>query len=780
MSFFSKQLPPLKNYRFYLSLLLGGGFGLAVYSYWLVTFLPPVGRQIIFYTLLASLIGVVGYFLLLELWIAPYLLAVRGLFRWILIALSVVIAFLSMFYGADLRNSTSSYITFLLPRETLRITVSIPPGSKGTTARILWFATSTGEVSYDSTNYRGWQRKGDELVMVDASNNSLEWTGQTGEQALIVFLRSPQGGVVNIAWNGVSRTINLASGTAARYQYTQRFDVPFYASRTITLLLAYLNFFMIYLAIILLIWSRRTNVLNHLHRVIPDLRNQLSDRKPENAILLDFVIVVAVIATAMLLRGFNLENLVPYRDEYTHLLAAKAVVGGTPVGAVYQRGLLIVTLPVTIFFRIFGAELWSARLPGVIFNSLAIIPLYLATKKINRPIALLSCALYATSPWIIAVSRNVREYAYYPFYFYWIIYGMVAFLELVPRDFNLAGDLRKISLLKAGALGLVLTLPVIYALVIDPTSTFKLILISYGVFFLLLLSKFDLTSRVNIRFLAVMATGFLIGGYILASRQTSILSLPNFDDYSIRYFFPNPPQQWYFDRLTIMAFFALIAAIFMGAVFFRDNVMVAVFVILYIAFMLFFTLFFDRYIRPRYIYAAQLWYVVVMAIGLYGIWSGLQLFIRKKPARILAALLLVGLTFNVPQVLLSTFYNAQGDMPITEEIHYNVVPAYLFLLDKAESRDVLISTDYRSYVLWMGVPKFQETYSYSYKIERPRDNVLSVVERYNSGWIVLDTRSYSISDPRPLPKNSFIVGDKRIEYLGLFSDQYIWRWHIRN
>ena len=61
-------------------------------------------------------------------------------------------------------------------------------------------------------------------------------------------------------------------------------------------------------------------------------------------------------------------------------------------------------------------------------NALAVLPLYLLTRKMNRPVATLSVLLYATSPWIITFARIVREYAIYPFIYYWVTYGMIVFL----------------------------------------------------------------------------------------------------------------------------------------------------------------------------------------------------------------------------------------------------------------------------------------------------------------------------------------------------------------
>lgn len=92
------------------------------------------------------------------------------------------------------------------------------------------------------------------------------------------------------------------------------------------------------------------------------------------------------------------------------------------------------TIPAAAALKIFGNQLWAARLIGAIFNVLAVIPLYLLARKISRSVAVLACLLFATSPWIITFARVAREYAYYPFYFYWVILAMVLFVEGIHVD----------------------------------------------------------------------------------------------------------------------------------------------------------------------------------------------------------------------------------------------------------------------------------------------------------------------------------------------------------
>ncbi|MGA7192551.1 MAG: glycosyltransferase family 39 protein [Anaerolineales bacterium] len=790
MSFFpSWRIPSIRNNRIYISLLLGIAFGivfgLSVYSYWLIDIISSTSKRTILYTILIALGGAAGYFFILDLWVIPRLLEMQRSPRWKLIGCSILTAVLLMFAGTSAWRSSSRYITFFLPTQSLKITVSSPKDISNSGVNIWGVETSIGNVPYNAMNYQGWKRNEYQLDLIDSSKNSLEWTGVTGGQAQI-FLNVPsQTGWVIFSWNGNSQTINFSSAINGKLSYTEHFIVPFYASRAMVLLLVFLNFIVVCCAINLLIWEKRIAIQNYLHRSTLTLSYRTSYESAETnhakegkpIAFLGWIAAMGIVVIAFLLRAFNLESLPPYTDEYAHLIAAKAIVLGAPLNAVYQRSLYMVTLPVAFFFRVFGVELWTARLTGVLFNVLAIIPLYLITKKINRQVAILSCILYATSPWIIAVSRNVREYAYYPFYFYWIIYGMVLFIERFPDHFVL-GNFKKTFDPKTAFLGIALALPPIYSIIVDPDSTFKVILIAYIVGGLFLLAKFDLKSKINLWFLAVLGIGLIVGGEVyLTSQQGSVALYPVFNSDPLRFFFFNPEQQWYFNRLTIIPALLSIGAIVISLLSYQSNFIPSFLISLYFAGLSFFVFFFRRTIHPRYIFNLQFWYILPIAIGLYSIWALLQAVLpRIGVIKLLVTFIAAVLFFNAVQVLLPTFYNRYGYMPITGEYHDEVRPVYSFMLDKVEKSDVLISTIYGSYVRWIGMPKFETLYSY--EPEKSQKYVYSIIKQNKTGWIVLDTRRSSPG--RPLPRETISIEGKEVEYIGEFADQYLWMWKTEN
>ncbi len=593
----------------------------------------------------------------------------------------------------------------------------------------------------------------------------------------------------------MSRSVNLASAGGEKYTYTQNFEVPFYASSNMANALALVNFLLICLAINLLILEKRKDILTGLKQSIlispVSRRNEIVENDavngvPQKTTGWEWAIILGIVVMALLLRAFNLENLYPYIDEYNHLLAAKAIVAGASLNTVYPRSLIIVTLPVALFFRLFGIQLWLARLAGVLFNAGAIIPLYLLTKKINKPVAVLSCILYATSPWIISEARYVREYAYFPFYFYWIVYGMVLFIERFPDRFILIKEWRTAFQPKLRFLWVALILPVLYTMIdvlfIQPSSTFKVILVAYSLFGLFVLKKFDLRDKSNIKLLVVSGVGIIAGGYLVfVAGQRDVSLLPQFNGTYLNYFFNNPEQQWYFDRPRIFLILVIVSAITLWLVSHRFNFIPSFLAMTFLLLMAIFVFFFKRFMAIRYVFCMEIWYVILMAIGLYGIWIVLRIILPwKRIPKLLIALTLLIPAVNFRQTLLPTLYSKQGYMPISGEFHYDVGTVNTYLQGKVKQDDILISTVYGRYVAFKGEPVFEKIYNYDYLVDNPREYMLSIINQYDSGWVVLDSSRFAVSHSEPLPLDSLTVSNKSIDYIGNFADEYVWKWNKSN
>ena len=761
-----------------MSLVLGWVFGFSVYGFWLTDLFPPTGRRTLLLVFAACIVGATGYFLLLNRCVIPRFSALDWKQKWRMAAWSVLAGTILFFAGTNSRLLPSRYFAFLLPPETLQI--SVRQSSDPVDLEIVWINTSLGDVPYDSVLYEGWERRGDRLVLVDIRNNSLKWSGRIGGQATVVLSTSARNGLVEILWSDQSETLDLSSKKNSKITLTHQFNVPFFASGAMVALFGIINFIVIFLATSLLFAERRDEIWARLEQSVKPAFGTTAAgtaaRTADGAPLtrLDWAVLTGILVLAVLLRVFNLDGLPPYTDEYAHLVTAKALVGGSPIHELYQRSLFLVTVPVSLFFRTFGVELWTARLPGVLFNTLAVIPLYLMVRRVNRSIAVTAGILYATSPWIIAVARNAREYAYYPFYFYWLVYAMFLFIRNFPERFVIT---QYKKLLNPGSLllGAGILLAVVYGLFIDRSSTFKVVLLAYPVFGVLVLLKMDLTHPQNRVAVGMILAGFLAALYSLTVNGFLDMARPEFDGYPSIYFLMNPQQQWYFDRSAIVPVIGLFCAFPLGLKLYRKNFLPVFWAGILIVHVLFFLFFFDRYIRPRYILSIQFWLIPVLSCGLYAFWTGLRSVVSRRNI-LVVTLLLILMSFNPTQSLLPTFHEETGYMPITQEYHDDVAQAQSFLLDRVRTGDVLISTVYGSYVKFTGVPKFRVIYPFDRRYEDPHGYVLAIIGQHESGWIVLDDRRYKLSTP--LPAETTLVDGKVVEFAGIFAGQYIWHWGV--
>jgi len=155
------------------------------------------------------------------------------------------------------------------------------------------------------------------LILADVKNNALEWEGKTGEQVSIVFSNSTHQGTIQISTDDAKETIDLSAETGREYLYTHHFSIPFYASRTIVILLGVLDFSAFCFVMGLFIFEKRKQLLdflNHSILVLPPRKKRLSEESNEKSsgksiIAPDWGIVIGAIALAILLRVFNLDRL---------------------------------------------------------------------------------------------------------------------------------------------------------------------------------------------------------------------------------------------------------------------------------------------------------------------------------------------------------------------------------------------------------------------------------------------------------------------------------------
>lgn len=772
---YTAWLRPFQRVETLLAPVFGVLFATALHAYFLSDYFPITGRRLPLLTFVAFAAGSVGFYFLfraLHSWIGS--LTAKKII--LLAATSLVLSVFLFYTSSNAWSDEFRYPSFLLPAHSVKIeATSRVPG-----LAVQWLSTSLGDISYQAARLQGWQRNGDELQLVDPADNWIEWQGKTGDELKIVFQRPSEEATVELTIDGRSEAIVLAASGDGPTNIVRSLHVPFYSSRAAAKTSLILTLAALFFALLTYLACNEREIARRFQSETALLPSGRSENW-RGAILSfqrwEWLAIFLFFAAAILLRIFRLGELYPYPDEYLHLINAKRILNGAPVFSLYQRSMFMVTLPVALSFKAFGVSIWAGRLPGVIVNSLAVLPLYLAARKINRPTALLAVFLYATNPWIIAVARNVREYAYYPFYFFWVLYAMLLVLERLPDRLALGRSFLK--QIHRGWLVpmLLLALPIIYGLEIDNLSTFKILLIAYGVFALFILAKFDPRARANYLPVAVLLVAAVLVGMSFIARQRNFISLElRVFAVPLQLFFPNPVQQWFYDRLNLIPLLAIFCAAAFGIWQYRHNPAPLFFATLLGAFLVFFVFFFARYYRPRYIFSVELWYTLVVAFGLYALWVLLSTFLPRKIYAAGIACLALAASFNSAQVLLPTTYDAGGFMPISVEYHYNLDTVDQYIREAMQPGDALVATIYNNYVSFTGNPKFRAVKAYDSANPKAVDTLLPIMKQYPTGWLVVDWHRYLYSEQH-LPLKTFDLGGFRLEYIGQFYDEYMWRWH---
>jgi hypothetical protein len=512
-------------------------------------------------------------------------------------------------------------------------------------------------------------------------------------------------------------------------------------------------------------WNYRSQLLNS---VVVVKKATKKSRLHEFALLLAFVLL------ALALRVPNLEALDPYTDEYPHLIAARQIVEGSPFSEVYGRSLYVVTLPVAAALSVFGFELWAARMVGVLFNVLAIFPLFLIMKRFGSMSALIAVFLYATSPWLIAVSRNVREYAYYPFYFYSVLLMMTALYDRIPTKWDIGSIFRLVLEWKTSVLLSLLALVAGFVLFVDPLSTGKVLLITYAVFAGLIVSKMNWRhwqTLVCLIFLILISSG----GLIWFSLQQGFVSLvPSLNEYWIQFFVPEASGQWYYQLVPLSFILMPAMALMYGFLVRKRSTLILFFVVLFAAYWYFYVFHFDRYSRPRYGMSIQFWYVLVMSLGLSGLFHVIQYSVRGKIYRWILAISLLFITWNPAQSLLPMQMSTPGYVPITNEYHDNLRVVHEFMKENVMDGDVLVHSLYNNYVLWSGDLEFEDVYKYNY-VEDSYGDIASFMAQYESGWIVLDFRRGEYWS-KPILDENLINNLYNLKYVGTYNGVSVYNW----
>lgn len=487
--------------------------------------------------------------------------------------------------------------------------------------------------------------------------------------------------------------------------------------------------------------------------------------------------MILLVFVAFSIRVYNLTILYPYTDEYIHLIAAKSLLetGSTD----YTRAYFL-TYIVYLLFKIFDPNLFVARLPGVFFGAITVVPIYLLIKSVSKKPAIISSWLWTISPWAIGVSRNIREY---PIFLFFIIFYLIFLIYYVTRVIKIINSEIKITV-KEAPLVFILFLPIIYAFYFDPLSSFKqvlLIVLSVGLYAIYMLNK--IKSLVIKKYIFYIDIIIAIFGVFLLFQLKNIGFIylkPQFNMYWLRIFFdPNvgSPMNWYYNMQLspIFILFIILLGIFYVISTKNKNIIGILMVLIFLVGIYFFTFHFDRYTRPRYSFYLLPFFIFLIGFGIFSIYK-LTPNLKFKNIVLAVSILLL---FNPVNAYLAITYDKHGYVPMTNENHDDITALIEVYNDNIKKDDVVI-TSIPSILEWYFDRPMNDTntYYWDYKSDDRFKKISNVVSKNKNGWIILDWRRNG-RWTEGLPRNDFeIEKGQKIKYVGNYRGVDIYRWNL--
>jgi hypothetical protein len=499
-------------------------------------------------------------------------------------------------------------------------------------------------------------------------------------------------------------------------------------------------------------------------------RWQINKESRDQALYLTILFIIGLV-----LRLYNLDGFPPYYDEYAHTEAALRLFEGADYG--YNRAFLTVTAPVYLSYLIFGVSLLSGRLPMVFINMLAIFPLFVLGKKLNRTVAYISVALFVFSPWAIAVARTVREYAILPFFFFLAAVYLLDLLDWEKKPF-----IEFIRIHKFKIVFLCLLLVYIFN---DKYSIIKVLLVPFAIIGGLAIIKIlkqntSIGIKIFVFVMVVAIIAILIPRAGFVYKYHAHGSIINFvGDRYWKKLVRSEIHQWYF--VPEIGYFIIFSVGFLSfrsllSKFNKKNFIVLFCYLAFIANLIYFTYFFPTNLtrRTRYGILIVYWYLLVVAIALYLVYFLGKKYLPRK-VQFLIPIILIVLFANYKAIWTVISYQGGIQLKITGEMHYSVNAARDFLSDQLTSEDVLVSDIVHRYDDITGNKLHpNETIPLQVLVSDQELDGFSVIEKYPQGWVACS--SNNPIEFLNLPYENFIYKDKQALFYGMIGDVYLWQW----
>ncbi|THB66186.1 MAG: hypothetical protein D6B26_03050, partial [Spirochaetaceae bacterium] len=386
-----------------------------------------------------------------------------------------------------------------------------------------------------------------------------------------------------------------------------------------------------------------------------------------------------------------------------------------------------------------GFFFWG-RVPAAVGSDLAGIFLYWTGRKVSKGTGLLLLLLWALWPWAFSIGRTMREYAWYvPMAWTAILFLYVA----VEKGFRKWQSW--LLVLLSGAM-------VWHALKIDIHSTFKVVLIMVMAFVLWWLwdKKGVIVDYIKTKPLLLIPAGLgiIVLGKIsldLAMKSSHVSIVPDsINLMAFRYYFGTIDTHLMHLWRAHDPLFVSLPIFGIGVISVRKNKLAGLALVVTAVLYTFYSLFFDRYFRPRYTAYILPMYLFFMACGIRGVYQLVRHYVlpnRRALVSIAVTSIFVGLILFSPGVLAKTLmYKDHGHNKITGEFHFRVDRIMDYLHEHVAPGDAMLVAHLLHPIRLMPFDFDVPMGSYSWSSAGRFDSVARFMDKHPSGYMVLDDK----------------------------------------
>ena len=510
------------------------------------------------------------------------------------------------------------------------------------------------------------------------------------------------------------------------------------------------------------------------------------------------ILLGLIVLGGFVIRMWNLDLLDSYRDEDHHLANARNWLQN---GYFTYGRAKIVSYLATFFVWIGGAEsyydyVYWARVPSAIIGALAAIPMYLLGKRINPATGLVSASLWLSSPWIIGLSRNIRESIYYVAAVMVLSLVLLQILEWLienPKKY------RKNIIRNA----IVIVLVLAYAFFVDWFSTLKV----GGVVLAVLLGSYTI-SHFNRILPLILKYKWIVGigavvvvlGLIVPISGSRFLGSDKLLDirWSNTFFDPTsqtPVHWWQHSTRDSFLVYGLLLIGCIGAVLHRSKAYFT-YLLTFLILLTAYHFLFNRYYAPRYIAFAFPFFIISISaalvylfkifshvpndiarfslyaiLGLFfgNVFAIQQSFIAVTNPAILnnSAIAITGQFHNDKKELLNFFNNYITDTSSVQNTALNK--------SKLQSTPFISSIYENVLIHELGI---DTVFKYYYKDSLRFKTADSIMNMHPNGWMVLDYHRNGFWKPGfPIEKDKvFKRGNSKIKMVSNEKQCHIYYW----